>query len=189
MVELEYGITDRWDAALYNMFDLTTTDDTSSGYAGFKIETRFRPSFPGEWFVDPVFYAEVQQLWRGDANQTYELKLILAKNIGKLNISFNIAGEEERTTDATWNLEIEHAEGVSYELAPAWKVGLETFGKAEKNEMNEIESRLWGGPALSWARGPTGAMRGLWVTVAAGGKIAGDDADAFYGRLIVGLQF
>src|SRR5215813_10295055 len=38
MVELEYGITDRWDAALYNMLDVTTTDETSSGYAGFKIE-------------------------------------------------------------------------------------------------------------------------------------------------------
>src|SRR5689334_15608717 len=34
MVELEYGITDRWDAALYNMVDLTG----DSGYAGFKIE-------------------------------------------------------------------------------------------------------------------------------------------------------
>jgi len=132
MVELEYGITDRWDAALYNMVDLTSTDESDSGYAGFKIETRFRPSFPGEWFVDPVFYFEFQDLFRGDANQTYELKLILAKNIGPVNVSFNISGEEERTTDATWNLEIEHAEGVSYELSPRWKVGLETFGTEEK---------------------------------------------------------
>jgi hypothetical protein len=189
MVELEYGITDRWDAALYNMVDVTSTDESDSGYAGFKIETRFRPSFPGEWFVDPVFYFEFQDLFRGDANQTYELKLILAKNIGPVNVSLNISGEEERTTDATWNLEIEHAEGVSYELSPAWKVGLETFGKEER-DMGVTESRLWGGPAVSWARGPTGPMRGLWVTVAAGGRLAGgEDADAYYGRLIVGLQF
>ena len=189
MVELEYGITDRWDAALYNMVDVTSTDETDSGYAGFKIETRFRPSFPGEWFVDPVFYFEFQNLERGDANQTYELKLILAKNLGPLNVSVNIAGEEERTTDATWNLELEHAEGISYELSPAWKLGVETFGTVER-EMDATQNRLWGGPAVSWARGPTGPMRGLWVTVAGGGRLAGgEDADAYYGRLIVGLQF
>src|SRR5215510_9704990 len=34
MLELEYGITDHWDAALYNMLD-ATSGDTESGYAGF----------------------------------------------------------------------------------------------------------------------------------------------------------
>src|SRR5882757_10238258 len=48
MIELEYGITDHWDAALYNMLDMITTGDTDSGYAGFKIETRYRPSDRGE---------------------------------------------------------------------------------------------------------------------------------------------
>ena len=57
MVELEYGITDRWDAALYNMFDAITTGETESGYAGFKLETRFRPSDRGQWLVDPVIYS------------------------------------------------------------------------------------------------------------------------------------
>src|SRR5262244_2782275 len=83
MIELEYGLTDRWDVALYNMLDFAT-DETDPGYAGFKIETRYRPTFRGEWIVDPVFYLEFQQLFRGDADQKLEFKLILAKDFDAL---------------------------------------------------------------------------------------------------------
>jgi hypothetical protein len=170
------------------MVDLTN-GDTDSGYAGFKIETRFRPVLTGTLPLDPILYAEFQQLYRGDANQTYELKLILARDFERVNVAFNVAVEEERTADATWNTELEYAAGTSYEISKAFKVGAEIFGKAEKNVMNEVENRLWAGPCVSWARGGSGAMRGIWVTLAAGGKLAGDEADTFYGRLIVGLQF
>jgi len=187
MIELEYGITDRWDAALYNMFDLITSGDTESGYAGFKIETRYRPSDRGEWLIDPVFYFEFQQLFRGDARQKYEAKLILAKDIGNVNIAANLALEEERTTEPAWNTEVEYALGASYALSPAWIIGAEIFGKAEK-EMDEIENRSWAGPTLSWASGGSGALRGLWVTLAGGAGLGGE-ADPYYARAIIGLQF
>jgi hypothetical protein len=187
MIELEYGITDRWDAALYTMFDMITSGDTQSGLAGFKLETRYRPSDRGEWLVDPVFYLEFQQLFRGDANQKYEAKLILAKDIGKLNIAANLALEEERTTEPAWNTEVEYAAGTSYALSPAWMIGAEVFGKAEKEEM-EIENRSWVGPTISWAGSGSGALRGVWVTLAAGAGLGGE-ADPYYARAIVGFQF
>jgi hypothetical protein len=187
MVELEYGITDRWDAALYNMFDFAQ-GETESGYAGLKIETRYRPSFRGEWFIDPIIYAEFQQLYRGDARQKYELKLILAKDLGPVNLAFNLALEEERTVDATFNAEVEYAFGTAYELDPALKIGAEVFGKSEKGDSGGIENRTWAGPAVSWATGGQGSLRGLWVTLAAGAGLT-EEADPFYGRLIVGLQF
>src|SRR5215831_3784025 len=143
MVELEYGITDRWDVALYNMLDMITAGDSTSGYAGFKIETRYRPSDRGEWPLDPVLYLEFQQLFRGDARQKYEAKLILAKDIGNINIAANLALEEERTTEPAWNTEVEYAAGTSYALSPAWLVGAELFGKAEKDEMGGIMNRSW----------------------------------------------
>jgi hypothetical protein len=191
MVELEYGITDRWDVAVYNMFDVTSgaaADRTDSGYAGFKLETRYRPSQRGEWFVDPVLYFELQDRLRGDAAQSYELKLILAKDLGRVNLALNVALEEERTTEPAWNTEVEYAYGTSYELTPAWKLGGEVFGKAEKGDPGGVENRTWIGPAISWATGAGGAMKGLWVT-AAGGVGLQSDADSVYGRLIVGLQF
>jgi hypothetical protein len=188
MIELEYGITDRWDAALYNMIDMITSGDTQSGYAGLKIETRYRPSDRGEWPVDPVFYLEFQQLFRGDARQKYEAKLIVAKDLGNVNLAANLALEEERTTEPAWNTEVEYALGASYALSPAWIIGAEIFGKAEKAEMGEIENRSWAGPALSWASGGHGVLRGLWVTLAGGAGLGGE-ADPYYARAIVGLQF
>ena len=188
MIELEYGITDRWDAALYNMVDMITSGDTESGYAGFKLETRYRPADRGEWPVDPVFYLEFQQLFRGDANQKAEAKLILAKDIGDVNIAANLALEEERLSDATWNTEVEYAAGTSYALSPAWMLGAEVFGKAEKGEMGGIDNRSWAGPAVSWAGGGKGALRGVWVTLAGGAGLT-HESDAYYARLIVGFQF
>ena len=188
MVELEYGITDRWDAALYNMLDMITSGDTSSGYAGFKIETRYRPSDRGEWPVDPVLYLEFQQLFRGDAKQKYEAKLILAKDIGNVNIAANLALEEERTTEPAWNTEVEYAAGTSYALSPAWMIGAEVFGKAEKGEMGGINNRSWAGPTISWAASGHGVLHGVWVTLAGGAGLGGE-ADPYYARAIVGFQF
>lgn len=188
MIELEYGITDRWDAALYNMIDVIRSGDTDSGYAGFKLETRYRPTDRGEWFVDPVFYLEFQQLFRGDARQKYEAKLIVAKDIGNLNLAANLALEEERTTDPSWNTEVEYATGASYALSPAWSLGAELFGKAEKDEMGGIGNRSWAGPAISWGGSGRGALRGVWVTLAGGAGLT-SDSDAYYARAIVGLQF
>jgi hypothetical protein len=188
MIELEYGITDHWDVALYNMVDMITSGETKSGYAGFKVETRYRPVDRGEWPIDPVFYLEFQQLFRGDANQKYEAKLILAKDIGNVNVAANLAFEEERTKDPSWNGEVEYAAGTSYALSPAWMIGAEVFGKAEKNDMDEIEHRSWIGPTLSWAGKGTGALRGVWVTLAGGAGLT-SVSDDYYARLIVGLQF
>jgi hypothetical protein len=187
MIELEYGVTDRWDIALYNMLDLTS-GDSDSGYAGFKLETRYRPFDRGEWFIDPVIYLELQQLYRGDAHQKYELKLIAAKDVGPVNVAVNAAVEEERTTEPSWNLEVEYAAGAAYAWSPAISLGVETFGKAERGDMDELENKTWAGPAVSWAHGGGGALRGVWVTLAGGAGITAD-ADPYYARAIVGLQF
>jgi hypothetical protein len=192
MIEIEYGITDRWDVALYNMLDMITSGDTESGYAGLKLETRYRLSDRGQWPIDPVLYLEFQQLFRGDANQKYEAKLILAKDIGKLNLALNLAVEEERTKEPAWKTELEYALGASYALTPAWVIGAELFGKAENEETmsgeTELETQNWIGPALSWAGGGSGALKGVWVTLA-GGAGLGAAADRYYARAIVGFQF
>ncbi len=187
MIELEYGITDRWDAALYNMLDFTS-GDTESGYAGFKVESRYRLTDRGAWFVDPVIYVEVQDLFRGDARQKYELKLIVAKNFGPLNVAVNAAIEEERTTEPAWNTELEYAAGTSYALSPAFMLGAEGFGKLERDEMSGVVNRTWAGPCISWAHGGGAHMRGLWVTLAGGGGLTAE-TDSYYARAIVGLQF
>jgi hypothetical protein len=187
MLELEYGITDRWDMALYNMIDVTS-DSTNSGYAGAKLETRYRILPAGSWVLDPIIYFEAQYLRRGDARETFETKLILARDQAAWNFAFNVSYELEHLVDGGWNPELEYAVGVSRELAgPDFKLGLEAFGKNEK-QAGHIETFAWAGPALSWATRFQKGMEGIWVTVGGGHGLT-DESDAWYGRAIVGLQF
>ncbi len=188
MLELEYGITSRWDVALYNLLDIVP-DPGVTGYAGFKIETRFRLVPAGEWFVDPVLYLEYQRLFRGDAQHKWEVKLILGKDMGPWNVSTNLAFEVERAIGAKYTPEVEYDLGISREiLGPTLKLGVEVFGKAEKPADEDVKIFVWAGPAVSWATSLPGFMRGLWITVA-GGRGLTNSSQAFYGRAIIGLQF
>jgi hypothetical protein len=193
MLELEYGITDRWDVALYNMIDIGTQNP---GYAGFKLETRYRLSLPGEWFVDPVLYLEYQRLFMGNSADTLELKAIVGKDIGAWNISVNVSVELENLIYAGITPEYEYAAGVSREvLGPALKLGVEVFGSAEQppplaqgQPAPPLAVYTWVGPAISWATTFEHGMRGVWVTVGAGRGVT-NDSPTYYGRGIVGLQF
>jgi hypothetical protein len=190
MLELEYGITSRWDLALYNILDTGTTEP---GYAGLKVETRFRLAPPGALFVDPVLYLEYQHLLRGDAKDTFEIKGIMAKDIERWNVALNLSFEMERLPDE-WHPEAEFAFGVSREIgSPALKAGAEIFGKVEKEDAmpggeSELETFAFVGPALSWATGINSALSGLWLTVGAGRGLT-DASSAYYARVIMGLQF
>jgi hypothetical protein len=188
MLELEYGITERWDMALYNMLDVTA-DSADTGYAGAKVETRYRLLPAGSWILDPILYFEVQLLRRGDAKETFETKLILARDQGPWNFAFNVSFETEHLVSGGWTPELEYAAGVSRELAgPALKLGLEAFGKTEKDPGASVATFAWAGPALSWATRFEHGMEGIWVTVGGGHGLT-DKSDAWYGRAIVGLQF
>ncbi len=188
MLELEYGITSRWDVALYNLLDIVP-DPGESGYAGFKIESRVRLVPAGEWFVDPILYLEYQRLFRGDAQQKAEVKLILGKDIDEWNVSTNLAFELERSIGAQYTPELEYAFGVSREIVgPALKLGVEVFGKAEKPSDEDIKFFAWAGPAISWATTMRGPLRGFWITLAGGGGLT-HQSQAFYARAILSLQF
>jgi hypothetical protein len=191
MLELEYGLTDRWDVALYNLLDVDTGDSGQTGYAGLKLETRFRLLPAGQWIVDPIIYFEYQFLRYGDAAHKLEVKLILARDVGHWNFALNVAAEVERLRDsADYVPETEYAFGISRELfGPSLKLGVEIFGKAEKPPGEATEVFFWTGPALSWAAGVhQGALHGLWATVGAGRGLT-SHSEAWYGRAIVGLQF
>jgi hypothetical protein len=188
MLELEYGLTDRWDTALYNLLD-TTSAAGDTGYAGAKLETRYRLLPAESWILDPIIYFEFQLLRRGDAREKLETKLILARDQGPWNLAFNLAAEAEHLVTSNWIPETEYALGVSRELAgPAVKLGLEIFGKAEKPPRKDVQFFAWTGPALSWATRFDAAMHGLWATVGAGRGLT-SSSETWYGRLIVGLQF
>lgn len=150
-LELEYGITDRLDAALYQVYDQKENDKMK--YSGYKFRLRYRIAERNELPVDVLLYAEHQE--KSDAKNVFEGKLILAKDIGKLNVAYN---QTYKNTYTSGHADHEYAAGASYEITPALRFGVESKG-------NYRTDKYAAGPTLSWVGGRIwanlGAVYGL----------------------------
>ena len=173
-VELEYGITDHWDVSMYQMFKQENTASSSNfEYDGFKIRTRYRFGEKGKYFIDPELYFEYIRDDDFSKPNVGEMKLILAKDIGNFNVSYNQILERNLEREGKTNHE--YAAGVSYEFLPAFKLGIES-----KGSYNEREYAI--GPTLSWAN------RMFWVSLGAAFGL-NERTDDVQTRMIVGIPF
>ena len=182
-LELETGITDRWDVAVYGVARKVESADLQ--FEAVKLETRYALAAPGTWFVDPVVYLEVRKSFVDGKPVSIEEKLILGKDLGPLNVSLNVAAEQEFENGEV-KLEWEYALGSSWEIVPALRLGAELFGSAAEEEVSpgveQTESQVWAGPAASIAFGRA------WLVLAAGVGLT-EESDALRARAILAFQF
>lgn len=187
ILEIEHGITDHWDAALYTIL---TQDAAGVGHDGaaepgaplslhaMNIETRYRFADRGEWPVDVLAYGEVSKEF-GESVYEIEGKAIVARDFDALLVAANVIGAVEVGHDVPeTELELGWAVGASYELHPKFNLGIETFGSYEE----EKGAQALIGPAFAFA--PSG---GLWATFTAGFGL-NDNSPAMQGRLILGVE-
>lgn len=122
-VEFEYGLTNRWQWAYYEVVKWDRKDDFERDM--FKIETKYRLFESGELPVDIALYAEYKNPdGRFEArSDELEGKLILSKDVGPWNIIGNIITEKKINTHSFWKWE--YTLGASYALSPKTRVGLE----------------------------------------------------------------
>ena len=143
-LELEYGITDNWDIAMYQMWKFKNKRfENDSEYEGFKIRTRYRFGNKGQFIVDPLIYIEyIRDTTNWHKPNVGEAKLILAKDIDKLNISYNqiLKGELESDGLVQW----EYAFGLNYAINNYFRFGLESKG-------NYTKDKFAVGPTLAFA--------------------------------------
>lgn len=181
-LELEHGLTDRWDVALYHVFEQSTDGrggGTALALSELKLETRYRFAERGELPVDLLLYGEVAKQFGAGAYDV-ETKVILARDLGPVTAAVNLIGEVGFGNDVDeTELELGWAAGASYELSPTWKLGAETWGDFEAEHTDAIAASA--GPAVSWAPSPA-----LWVAATAGWGLT-DTADAFSVRAVLGL--
>ncbi len=187
-IELEYGITAHWDVALYQVFSQATnagdpTMGSPFGYAGTKLETRYRLGERGENPVDTVLYFEIEKEHVADEDEwEFEPKVIVARDFGKVTTAFNAILEAKvaRELEPDGEAEVETAFeagwafGVTYEVAPSFKVGAETFGSTHLT--GEDETKALAGPSLSWA--PSSK---LWIATTAAFGLTDDSPDFQFG--------
>jgi hypothetical protein len=179
ILEIEHGLTDHWDAALYWVFDQTASnmpmvESTPFSFSELKLETRYRFADRGEWPVDVLAYGEVV---KGFGNGVYEIegKAILARDFDNVTAAINIIGALEFEPEP--EPEFGYAAGVAYELHPKLSVGAETYAK-----ITEYEKSFAGGPAIAVA-----PSSNLWATFTLGFGF-NDEAPALAGRLILGVE-
>lgn len=131
LLELEYGITDRWTSALY--FEGVKIDGESYDFGGWRFENRVR-LFEERVPLNPVLYVEYEQLepehryktevtGRTDAEEEeeeesteheLETRLILGEDLSKrLNVAFNWINEVNFDNG---NWEFGYAAGLNYTL-------------------------------------------------------------------------
>lgn len=121
-IELEYGLTDRLDVALYQVYDQVDGDNLK--YSSYKIRIRYRLAEKNRFPVDVLLYAEHQE--KADAQNVFEGKLILAKDIARPNIAYNQV--HKNTYHDADHANHEYAAGLSYELYPWLRVAAESKG-------------------------------------------------------------
>src|SRR5438034_334392 len=86
-LETEYGITDHWDLAIYQIF--SQDPGGPFAYSATSLESRYRFAERGELPVDVLAYMEVNKPLAEDGVEL-EWKLILAKDFGSVTANANL---------------------------------------------------------------------------------------------------
>jgi hypothetical protein len=183
-LELEHGVTDRFDLGLYHVFKQTTAADPMMSkplqFTELKLRARYRFAERGELPVDLLAYAEGAKEF-GEGVYKAEGKLILARDFDRVLVAANAIGEVVFGPDAdATELELGWAAGAAFEVTPSFRLGVESNGAFEAEKPGDVAAYV--GPTISWA--PAGK---LWVAGTAGFGIT-DPADRFSGRMILGID-
>jgi len=157
-LELEYGLTDHWDLALYHVFE--QAPGSAFHFDSWRLETRYRLAEKGIWPVDVMLYFELER--PADFSQPFEVeqKLILERSLGNFAVVANLVAEQKLLHAGEghlWEVDL----GARYEVAPALRLGAEVWTIHET--VSGITTRTYfAGPSISVASSR------FWLQVGAG---------------------
>lgn len=186
--ELEFGITDRLQAAIY-FADWTyraggSVENDGSVYTGSAIELIYNLTNPQTSPFGSALYGELKI---GDELVGLESKLLLDKHLGRLLLAYNATLEaewegedlDERTGEFQQTL------GASYQVKPQFLMGAELLHEIAFPDWQEAEeSVLYVGPNVSVRAGK------WWATATALAQVTDVAGEPnFQVRTIVGYSF
>lgn len=170
-IELEVGMTDRFDFGIYQIFSQAPGE--SLEYDRFQLRGRYRIGEKGRYLVDPLIYLEYKGM-PDFAEHGIEAKLILAKDIGRLNLVFNPIVEFEFGDET--EVETEYTCGMSYSIYELLRLGIEAKGSRDGHYI---------GPVLAHGTGH------LWVALGSALNLGSvtEGKSEFQLRLLLGIGF
>ena len=172
-IELEVGLTDHWDIALYHVFESKLEDGKSSfTFDSWRLESRYRLFEKGELPVDLMLYLELERPTDFSAPAELEEKIIIGKDLGRLGLVVNLVAEQKLATanraGHVWELDA----GARWEMVPALRVGVEYFVTMRSAPGADLEVKHYLGPSISVANAK------IWLQVGAGIGL-GDNSEVF----------
>lgn len=157
-LELEVGMTNHFDFAIYQNF--SQSPGKNFAYTGFDLRARFLIGEKGQFPLDPLIYIEYGNNSDFSASK-FEGKLVLAKDIGRLNIAINPILEFEQEGNE-WAFVPSYAVGVRYEFSRLFRLGFEFKGDKDAHYVGAVFSHgkenLWiaAGPMFMFSNNPKG---------------------------------
>jgi hypothetical protein len=176
-IELEYGITDHWDLALYHVF--AQEPGAALKFDSWRAETRYRLFEKNVLPVDVELYLEAERPADFTAPWEVEEKLILEKDFGRFALVANFVAQQKlfHLYDGhAWEIDA----GARYEVVPQLRLGAE-FWTIQETVAGATEGSYYAGPSLSFATSK------LWLQLGAGFGI-GDTSGATFVRSVIGLN-
>ena len=122
-IEFEYGITDHFQIAYYEVYTWDRTDDRERD--ALNIEAKWRFAEAGEWPVDAALYTEYENPngRRDVKSDESENKIILGKEFGPWSVVGNFVFEKKINTKSHWDYE--YTVGTNYRIGPETRMGIE----------------------------------------------------------------
>lgn len=133
-IELEVGMTDRFDVGLYHVF--SQAPKGGMAYDGFKVRFRYRFGEKGLYFLDPLLYLEYKG-FPTLSKHGLEGKIILAKEVGNYTLVLNPIVEFEVKENEP-EMEWEYASGLSYRFSKIVNVGFEMKGSSGNHYIGPV---------------------------------------------------
>ncbi len=135
--ELELGISDRLELALYFSFHQSATADTPAmRFDGLKQRLRYRFAEEGDLPVDLGVYFEVAEFYN---EVELEQKLLMSRRFGYLTAVCNLWVEQEYYfQDREWKLIYNPTLGASYEFSPSFMLGLEYWVRGRFDKADTV---------------------------------------------------
>ena len=204
--EIEYGLTDKLELAIYFMFVPGVGNDRYVGLPtlpmgnGSSQRVRYRFADPGAWPVDVALYGEVTE---NEREIELEAKVILQRRFGRLRLITNLWAEHEFYFSGKNEWVLNPTAGATVELSPRFHVGLESWMRAElEDEDDEAPSsstsaefnrgpHVFVGPAFMMNLGPIWWATGVYIRATDPDRTVqlGDNFGRLWIRSVVGLGF
>lgn len=177
-IEIEHGLTDRWDMSIYQIF--AQEEGESFMWDAVQVRMRYKLARSGEYFVDPLLYLEYNRKIDLKKQNKFEAKLILGKDFERVNIAINPVYEFFWAPGDPVH-EIGVDAGISYEVSYKLSLALESTSRIEyiKNADNQKSSYF--GPTISVASGP------IWYSFGYAWGLTDDSNDA-RARFLMGVD-